>query len=171
MIGKDYKWYVVYTQSKHEKKIAEYCATQGIQCFLPLYRRISFWSDRKKTMDSLLLPNYVFVYISCLEYINLLAHPSVYGFVKSGKQAASVPESQIKGLKQITCSEMEYYSQPLPKTETKDIEITSGPLRGIKGSLINKENEKHFVVQLHSIGQSVYVKMSARLKIKCAASF
>ena len=41
-------WYVLYTKSRNEKKVASLLAAKGIEVYSPLQEVIKQWSDRKK---------------------------------------------------------------------------------------------------------------------------
>ena len=56
-------WYVVYTKSKQEKKVAEGLKKLGIEAYCPLVTVMKQWSDRKKKVEVPLINSYVFVNI------------------------------------------------------------------------------------------------------------
>ena len=56
-------WYVLYTNPKAEKKVAEQLNKIGIETYCPLVTKIQQWSDRKKKIEVPLFSSYVFVNI------------------------------------------------------------------------------------------------------------
>lgn len=54
-------WYVIYTQSRSEKKVAERLQKAGITAYCPLVTQLKQWSDRKKKVQVPLINSYVFV--------------------------------------------------------------------------------------------------------------
>lgn len=56
-------WYVIYTKSRQEKKVAESLNAIGIEAYCPLVSVIKQWSDRKKKVSIPLINSYVFVNI------------------------------------------------------------------------------------------------------------
>src|SRR5271156_5225516 len=52
-------WYALYTAPRHEKFVADQMDRQGISCFLPLYRSVRRWKDRRKELAMVLFPGYV----------------------------------------------------------------------------------------------------------------
>lgn len=54
-------WYVIYTKSRCEKKVASLLAKRGIEHFCPLNRVVKKWSDRIKMIQEPLFTSYVFV--------------------------------------------------------------------------------------------------------------
>ena len=57
------KWFVVYTKSRCEKKVADLLTKKGIENYCPLNRVQKQWSDRKKIILAPLFTSYVFVRI------------------------------------------------------------------------------------------------------------
>ncbi len=43
-------WYLIYTRSRHEKKVAELLKEKNILHFLPMQKKVKNWDDRKKTV-------------------------------------------------------------------------------------------------------------------------
>jgi transcription antitermination factor NusG len=55
------QWYALYTEPRHEKKVADRLLKLGVEVYCPLVTQIKQWSDRKKKVEVPLLPSYVFV--------------------------------------------------------------------------------------------------------------
>ena len=50
------RWYVALVRMHHEKKVSEYLDKMGIENFIPLQQEMHQWSDRRKLIESVLLP-------------------------------------------------------------------------------------------------------------------
>ena len=57
------RWYVALVRMHHEKKVAERLSKMGIDSFVPVQQQIHQWSDRRKMVDTVLLPIW-FLYMS-----------------------------------------------------------------------------------------------------------
>lgn len=57
------EWFALYTKPRNEKRVAENLVALGIEAYCPLVTTIKQWSDRKKKVESPLIPSYVFVKI------------------------------------------------------------------------------------------------------------
>jgi hypothetical protein len=44
-------WYALYTCPRHEKCVARQIEQRSIPCFLPLYRSLRRWKDRRKELE------------------------------------------------------------------------------------------------------------------------
>ena len=51
------RWYAVYTAPRHEKRIAQQMEERRLLNFLPVYRSVRRWKDRKKILDLPLFPD------------------------------------------------------------------------------------------------------------------
>lgn len=54
-------WFVLYVQSRKEKKVAEMLKELKVEVYCPHIKEIRQWSDRKKTVETPLFKSYVFV--------------------------------------------------------------------------------------------------------------
>jgi transcription antitermination factor NusG len=65
------KWFVLYTRSRCEKKVAALLTKRDIENYCPLSKSIRQWSDRKKLVYEPLFPSYVFVHVNDIELLSL----------------------------------------------------------------------------------------------------
>src|SRR5271166_3029022 len=98
--GTGLNWYALYTCSRHEKCVAQQIEQRSISCFLPLYRSIRRWKDRRKEMELALFPGYVFVRMALRDRLRVLELPSVVRLVSFNGQPAVLPEAEIEQLRQ-----------------------------------------------------------------------
>ena len=54
-------WNVIYTKARNEKKVASQLEKSGFEVYCPIVTQIKQWSDRKKKVETPLIPSYVFV--------------------------------------------------------------------------------------------------------------
>ncbi|MDV7400146.1 transcription termination/antitermination NusG family protein, partial [Arthrospira platensis SPKY1] len=65
-ISKEAKWMAVYTKPRCEKKAFERLSKrEDLELYLPVQKRLKQWSDRKKWVEEVVLPSYLF--IKCTE--------------------------------------------------------------------------------------------------------
>ena len=58
---KEEKWYVVKTRAKQERVVQQQINRFGVETFLPTRIEVRHWHDRKKKVESVLIPNTVFL--------------------------------------------------------------------------------------------------------------
>src|SRR5438876_694608 len=92
-------WYAIYTRAHHEKRVSEQLCERSIEHFLPLYRSVRRWKDRRKELQLPLFPGYVFVKFALRERLRVLQIPSVVRLVSFGGDPAPLREEEIMGLR------------------------------------------------------------------------
>ena len=162
------KWFAVYTYYKREKIAAKQLKQSNIKVYLPIHTVIRRYVRKVKKVELPLINHYVFVKITKKEYSRVLECPYVVHFVKFNKNLISIPEEEIDLIKRILgeASTVELENTPFQKGD--QVEVIGGNLTGLKGVLIEKENNKYLSVRLTNIGISLNVSIAVNLlrKIK-----
>jgi len=152
-------WYATYTHARHEKKVAQQLAERGIEHFLPVYRSVRRWKDRRKELDLVLFPGYVFVRLSLAQRLRVLQLPGVVRFVSFNGQPASLPGNDIEairnGLQQGIRAEHHPYL-----TVGRRVKVVYGPLTGAQGILLRTKNNCRIVISIDAIMRSVSVEIA-----------
>ena len=91
-------WYAAHVCSRHEKQVARQLEERRVSCFLPVYRSVRRWKDRRKELDLVLFPGYVFVHLDLKDRLRVLQVPSVVRFVSFNGHPAPLPDSEIEAL-------------------------------------------------------------------------
>src|ERR1700689_3974404 len=92
------RWYALYTSSRREKRVADQIEHRGISCFLPLYRSMRRWKDRRKELELALFPGYVFVRIALRDKLRVLQLASVVRFVSFNGRPLPLPQGEMDTL-------------------------------------------------------------------------
>ena len=92
-------WYVVYTNPKWEKKVAEKLNEIGIECYCPLIIQIKQWTDRKKKIEVPLFNSYVFVQLEDTDRSSVFQVSGVVRFLFWLGKPAIVRDEEIKIIK------------------------------------------------------------------------
>ena len=87
------RWYVALVRMHHEKKVSEYLDKMGIENFIPLQQEMHQWSDRRKLIESVLLPMMVFVHADPKERVEVLSLSTVsrYMVMRGESNPAVIP--------------------------------------------------------------------------------
>jgi len=156
-------WYAIYTKPRHEFVVHGELQKKGIESFLPSFRRLQQWKDRKKFVEFPLFPGYLFV---CLQqdsaaFLNVLKTRGVVTFISSTPgNPSTVAAEEIQSLKLLLESGEELDVYPNLK-EGELIRVKRGPLKGAEGILARKDEQYLFLVNVHLLGRSVGVKIYA----------
>jgi len=151
-------WHALYTRHQHEKIVDELLSSQGFETFLPVYTAVHRWKDRTKQLSVPLFPNYVFLRGVAGYRLQVLKTPGVHAIVESGGQPGAIPESEIAAIRQVV--ENSLRMEPHPFLATGDwVRIKSGPLSGLEGILVRKQDRLRLVLSVEMLGRSVSVEV------------
>jgi transcription antitermination factor NusG len=154
----DGKWYALYTCPRHEKHVAKQIEERHISCFLPLYRSVRRWKDRRKELELALFPGYVFVRIALEDKLQVLQVPGAVRLVTFNGHPAPLPEQEIECLRnrQSGCGTIE----PHPYLCVgRRVRVRSGPLQGLEGIIRRSKDKCRVVFSLDLIMRSVAVEI------------
>lgn len=151
-------WYALYTVPRHEKRVADQINQQGIACFLPLYRSVRRWKDRRKELALVLFPGYVFVRLPLQNRLRVLQLPGAVRLVTFNGQPAALQEEEIENLRsRLSCSRN---IEPHPYLAVgRHVRVRSGPLQGLEGIVLRTKDRCRIVLSIHLIMRSVAVEV------------
>ncbi len=148
------QWYAVSVRPRHEKVVTRHLEHQGLNYFLPVYRSVRRWKDRRKELDMALFPGYVFVNLSLRDRLGVLRAPGVVQFVTFQGQPAAVPDSEIRALESSLSSGLRPRPHPYLR-QGKKVRVKSGPLVDTEGIMIRRKEGFRLVLSIDLIGRSV----------------
>lgn len=154
------EWFVLRTHPRHEKCVAERARSRQVESFLPLYRSVRYWKDRRKELELPLFPGYVFVHTTVAERRSILQVPGVVEFVTFNGQPTAVPEIEMDALRRSVTGTAAIEPFSYLKTGRR-VRVRGGPLAGITGILVAKKRRWRFVLSIELIQQSVAVEVDA----------
>ena len=155
-------WRVFYSKPRTEKKAEGRLRDSGFDVFCPIRTAIRQWSDRKKMVEEPLFPGYIFGHVTERERLDVLQDDAVVRCVSFGGTMAAVPQVEIDQLKLLQDSPerlevIERRAFPIGS----EVYIDSGPLKGVRGHIIDRPKAHYLVVDVPSIRQSVRVHIPA----------
>jgi transcriptional antiterminator NusG len=150
-------WYALATRPRQEKLTRDRLADSGIEQLLPLTRRLSQWSDRKKWIDVPLFSGFCFARFSLHDRLAVLTLPGVVRIVGCNGPE-SIPDEEMVSLQKLAVSGLDYERHEYCE-EGMLVEVIGGPLAGVRGTLIRKAGRDHVVVQVRLIQQSAAVQV------------
>jgi len=153
-------WFAVWTRSRHEQVVRSQLEQKAIEAFLPTVPRWSRWKDRKKKVDWPLFPGYCFARFDPRERLSVLKCGGVVSIVSFEGEPARIPQIEIDSIRQLVESEFAYDPCPLIREGTV-VEVTHGPLKGVVGRLVRKNEKARLILSVDLIGQAVSVEVDA----------
>jgi transcription antitermination factor NusG len=151
-------WFALQVVPRHEKSVDKILEYRGYSHFLPTCHVRRRWSDRVSIVEEPLFPGYVF----CRSQSNLMeivrGSPGIIRIVAFGGRPHPVPDEEIEALQKIVHGEREYSAFPYLNVGQK-VQVISGPLTGVSGTITQFKNRDRLVISLEAIMKSVSVEI------------
>lgn len=151
-------WYVLYTCPRHEKRVATQIERRNFSCFLPVYRSVRRWKDRRKELELALFPGYVFVRMSLENKLRVLELPGVVRLVSFNGQPASISASEIETLQNRLSGALKVEPHPYLRTGRR-VRVRSGAMQGLEGIIVRRKDRCRVVFSIDLIQRSVAVEV------------
>jgi transcription termination/antitermination protein NusG len=147
-------WYAVSVGSRREKAVAAYLGMRGLTYFLPVYRSVRRWKDRRKELDMVLFPGYVFVHLDLHNRLRVLEAPGVLRFVTFQGHPAPIRDSELQPLVLGVASGTR--TEPHPYLQRgRRVRVVRGPLCNAEGVLVRRKERFRLVLSVELIMRSV----------------
>src|ERR1700722_4363988 len=161
-------WYAIYTCPRHEKHVAEQIEQRSLPCFLPLYRSVRRWKDRRKELELALFPGYVFVRMALTSKLLVLQLSGVVRLVAFNGQPAALPTAEIEALQALWSSELKVEPHPY-LCAGRRVRVHNGPMQGLEGIIVRRKDRCRVIFSIDLIMRSVAVEVDeADLEAMCA---
>jgi len=167
------KWYAVVTRPKAEKKVYARLLEMNFNSYLPLVVSIKQWSDRKKRVESPLIPSYVFVKTEERNLSMILGELGVVRVFKFLKKPAVILESEIEILKiLVNDSENVTVLDAVNFCKGERVKIMKGPFLGMEAECIQFQGKHRIIIRTVALGvvMEVNIPMSFVEKIDIKAT-
>lgn len=157
-------WYVIYTKSRQEKILNDKLMSAGYSVYLPLVKKNSQWSDRRKIIEVPLFNSYLFIK-NVSDREKLKDFNGFVNFLMFDNKPAIVTQTEIETLKSI----IRHGYDVLEITNLKDLKLGSkvmvigGPLKGMVGELISNSDEEWFLINFENFSSSIQVKIPPKV--------
>lgn len=151
-------WYAMYTCANHEKRVAAELGAREVEHFLPVYRSVRRWKDRRVQMDLPLFPGYVFVRLALRDRLRVLQIPSVARLVGFGGLPTALPDDDMEILRTGLSESLR--AEPHPYLQAgKRARVVRGPLAGMDGIVVRRKNRTRLVLSFDLIQRSMAIEL------------
>jgi transcription antitermination factor NusG len=148
------RWRVLHTKPRQEKSIARQLLKQSIPFFLPLAERRSVMRGRVVCSYVPLFPSYLFLFGNREERVAALTTGRIVQSLEVANQEEMWRDlAQVKRLLDSGAA-VRPEGRLVPGTS---VEISSGPLAGLRGVILTESTKKRFVVQVDFLQQGASV--------------
>jgi len=147
------KWYCVHSKPRKERPVAGYLRENlGIETYFPRLRRQKTIRRVKRVVTEPLFPRYLFCRFDISERYRAVRYaPDVLGLVSFGRGPAVVEDALIDGLKCWAGEVVDLIALQPTLHPGDTVDITDGPLRGLRGVLLKEGTGRDRVAVILSI--------------------
>jgi transcription antitermination factor NusG len=153
-------WFAAYTCANHEKRVATELQSRAVEHFLPLYRSVRRWSDRRVRIEMPLFPSYVFVRLALHDRLRVLQIPSLVRLLGVNGLPSALPDEEIETLRSGLTQRLSVEPHPF-LTVGRRVRIKAGALRGMEGVLLRRKGNLRIVLSVVLIHRSIAVDVDA----------
>jgi len=153
-------WYVLYTKSRCEKKIADLLSKRNVENYCPLNRVYRQWSDRKKMVTEPLFNSYVFIH-ACEEELNAIKKLSnnIVNVVYWLGKPAIIKNEEIEQIRYFLNEYSNVTIEKQPVRMNEMVRIIKGPFRNMEGTVAAIKNNM-VVLSLPSLGYKMMAEVN-----------
>ncbi len=156
--GKPDPWFVIWAESRAEKKVEQRIAAMGLEPWLPVVKERHRWSDRWREVECPLFPGYLFARATNADWPRILRTPGVLTVVREGGKPALLADSFVTELRDAIGREG---AAPESVTESVDyslgdeVIVQEGVLAGVRGVVRQRRGGRQLVIWVAEIGRGV----------------
>lgn len=152
------EWYALYTCARHEKRVADQIERRNFSCFLPLYRSVRRWKDRRKELELALFPSYVFVRMELAKRLQVLQLPGVVRLVSFNGQPVALPANEIEALQERLSGDVKVEPHPYLRAGRR-VRVRNGAMQGLEGIVVRRKDRCRVIFSIDLIQRSVAVEV------------
>jgi transcription antitermination factor NusG len=138
--------------------VAEQIEQRSFPCFVPLYRSVRRWKDRRKELELALFPSYVFVQMALENRLRVLELPGVVRLISFGGQPAPLPATEIEALRERLCGNIKIEPYPYLR-KGRRVRVRNGPMQGLEGIVVRRKDHCRIVFSIDLIMRSVAIEV------------
>lgn len=151
-------WFVIWTESRAEKKVERRIAALGLSPWLPTVKERHRWSDRWRDVICPLFPGYLFARATSVEWHKVLHTPGVLTVVKQGERPALLADSFVARLRDAierTGAVPEPVADVMDYRPGDEVIVQEGALIGVRGVVRERRSGRQLVIWVSEIGRGV----------------
>ena len=149
------EWHVLHVKPRCEKKMAEYCQAQGLECELPLRQETKIYQRRKVTVTKPVFPGYIFLCYGPDRKTAVLKSNLVVRILVVARQDVLVRElTQIR----LALSVDPTLDACAAFQAGRRVLIKHGPFQGLEGVVQVVKGHARVLLNVEMIGQALAVE-------------
>jgi transcriptional antiterminator RfaH len=153
------KWYVIHTRPRQEERALENLTRQGYVAWMPWLEVEKLRGGKITRVVEPMFSRYLFIQLDQVttNWGPIRSTLGVSKLVTFGNQAASISDEFIQTLQSVPLKDSRHILKP-----GDQVEITQGPLKGIKGVFEQQDGELRAMILIELINQFHKVQVSIK---------
>jgi transcription antitermination factor NusG len=156
----DGDWWVAHTRARSEKALAWDLHDRDIPYFLPMAEKTMIWGGRKRKVLTPIFPSYVFFSGDQTARHRVFSTDRVCQTIAVKLRKQFIAE--LDTLHEALANHLQLDLYPFAAIGSR-CRITKGPLQGIEGIVIRKDDVLRLVLQVSMLGQGASLEITADL--------
>jgi transcription termination/antitermination protein NusG len=164
-------WFVIWAESRAEKKVEKRIAALGLSAWLPIVKERHRWSDRWREVECPLFPGYLFARATNADWHQVLRTPGVLTVVRESGKPALLDDSFITSLRDAIGREgtvPEAVTESVDYKAGDEVIVQEGALRGVRGVVRERRSGRQLVLWVAEIGRGVAFTIGSAIVKACA---
>ena len=153
-------WFALVVKTRHERFIGTQLQDRQFEVLVPTYRVRKRRGSRYRLTEDVLFPSYVFCRFDYKQRLPVLMTPGVRTVVSTSDGPLSLMDEEIEALRALMRSKLECEPYPWMRPGQM-VEITSGPLKGVAGSIVQVSNGYRLILSVTGLYRSVAVRIDS----------
>ena len=151
------RWMVIYSKSRREKKIAQYCCKRDVKFYLPIEKRMRIYGRKKVKTDVPLFPGYLFCMLDEKERYHLMLTHQIAKILNVTNQKELLYDIrkiflvEKSGMILTACDSV---------IKGQKARIDFGPLRGMEGTIAEVRGKHRLFLEIEAIKQVASIEIS-----------
>jgi transcription antitermination factor NusG len=165
-------WFVIWAESRAEKKVEKRIAALGLSPWLPIVKERHRWSDRWREVECPLFPGYLFARAATADWHRILRTPGVLTVITERGKPALLADSFVASLRDAIGREgaaPEAVTESVDYVPGDEVIVQEGVLRGVRGIVRERRSGRQLVLWVAEIGRGVAFTIGSAL-VKAASS-
>lgn len=166
-------WFVVWTQSRAEKKVANRLKEMGIEAWLPTVTERRRWSDRWRDVVVPLFPGYLFALGRSSAIARLLRTPGVLTVVKHADRPALLADEFVGSLRRAidrAGEAVERVLSPVGYGVGDEVIVQEGPLAGVRGVVQEQRGRRQLLIWVPEIGRGAAFSIGSAMVVPSSSA-
>ena len=146
-------WYCIYTKPLKEQPAAKFFReTIGLETYFPLLKRQKTIRRVRRVVTKPLFPRYLFCRFDPAAWYRAVRYsPEVVDVVSFGGQPVIVADELIAEMKRWAGAAVDVITLEPSLRPGDEVEITDGPMRGLRAVILHDRNDRNRVAVLLSV--------------------